>query len=188
MNFYSFILKWILFSKNQDFTIQVDSNLISKPYVGITLRLIRLFGLKIIENKNNIFWINSNKISENKSPDKFDPEDETQKLIINQIKKLFKNRADNIDPNESINTQNNVNELFDEWLLYTTLHKGYLQYGENPFENKDQTKADQLVYLLKDDLRSSNQLISVPHSFRDAESELNLFYEKMDVTHEWKYW
>jgi len=142
-------------------------------------REMGLFGILV-----GLMRIKSNILSTNNSAEKFDPEDQTQKLIINQILKLFQDRVENIDPSESKKTQIRINELFNEWLLYTRHHKGYLKYQENSFENKDKTKADQFVYLLKDDLRSSNQLISVPHSFRNAESELNLFYEKMDVTHE----
>ena len=142
-------------------------------------REMGLFGILV-----GLMRIKSKRISDNKSAEKFDPQDETQKLIINQIKKLFKDRVENIDPIESKNTQTRIDELFDQWQLYTRIYKGYLEYKENSFENKDKTKAAEYMYLLKDDLRSTNQLISVPHSFRDAEPELNLFYEKMDVTHE----
>ena len=142
-------------------------------------RQMGLFGVLV-----GLMRIKSKKLSGNNCAEKFDPNDETQKLIINEIKKLFKDRVEKIDPPESKNTQIAIDDLFEEWELYTRFYKGVLQYAENSFENKNQTLADQFTYLLKDDLRSTNQRISVPHSFRNTESELNLFYEKMDVTHE----
>ncbi len=142
-------------------------------------REMGLFGVLV-----GLMRIKSKKLSGNNLAEKFDPNDGTQKLIIDEIKKLFQDRVENIDPPESKNTQIAITNLFEQWELYTRLYKGLLQYAENPFENKNQTLAAQFTYLLKDDLRSTNQLISVPHSFRNTESELNLFYEKMDVTHE----
>ena len=56
----SLILSSTIFSKKKDFEIHLDGDLISKPYVNITLRLMNLFGIKIIEKKNNIFLIPSN--------------------------------------------------------------------------------------------------------------------------------
>ena len=58
----SIILSSTIFSKNKDFKIQVDGNLISKPYVNITLKLMQLFGIKILEKKNNLFLIPSQQI------------------------------------------------------------------------------------------------------------------------------
>ena len=61
----SLILSSSIFSKDQDFTIYVDGNLISKPYINITLKLMSLFGAKIIEKKNNVFLIKKNQILQN---------------------------------------------------------------------------------------------------------------------------
>jgi 3-phosphoshikimate 1-carboxyvinyltransferase len=58
----SLILSSTIFSKNKDFKIYVDGDLISKPYVNITLKLMNLFGVKIYEKKNKIFTISSNQI------------------------------------------------------------------------------------------------------------------------------
>ncbi|MBT4327045.1 MAG: hypothetical protein HOD60_09100, partial [Candidatus Nitrosopelagicus sp.] len=142
-------------------------------------REMGLFGILV-----GLIRLKLKKLSANNSAEKFVPDDETQKVMINQIKKLFKDRVDNIDPVESQNTQIRITELFEQWKLYTRIHKGFLKYQDNSYENKDKTKSSQYNYLLRDDLRSPNQLISVPHSFRDAENELKFFYEKMDVPHE----
>jgi len=56
----SLILSSSIFSKKKNFEIHVDGNLISRPYIDITLKLVNLFGLKIIEKKNNVFLISSN--------------------------------------------------------------------------------------------------------------------------------
>ena len=58
----SLILSSTIFSKNKDFKIYVDGDLISQPYVNITLKLMNLFGVKIYEKKNKIFTISSNQI------------------------------------------------------------------------------------------------------------------------------
>jgi superfamily II DNA or RNA helicase len=142
-------------------------------------REMGLFGILV-----GLMRLKLQKLSTNNSAEKFDPEDETQKTIIAQIQKLFQDRVANIDPVESQNTQIRITELFEQWKLYTRIHKGFLKYQDNSYENRDKTKSSEYNYLLRDDLRSPNQLISVPRSFRDAEIELNLFYEKMDVSHE----
>ena len=142
-------------------------------------REMGLFGILV-----GLMRLKLQKISANNSAEKFNPDDGTQKIIINQIKKLFEDRVGNIDPVESQNTQIRITELFEQWKLFTRIYKGFLKYQDNSFENRDKTKSSQYNYLLRDDLRSPNQLISVPHSFRDAEDELKFFYEKMDVPHE----
>ena len=53
----SIILSSTIFSKNKDFKINIDGTLISKPYVNITLKLMKLFGVKIIEKRNKSFLI-----------------------------------------------------------------------------------------------------------------------------------
>jgi 3-phosphoshikimate 1-carboxyvinyltransferase len=58
----SIILSSTIFSKNKDFKIHIEGNLISKPYVNITLKLMELFGIKILEKKNNVFLISSKQI------------------------------------------------------------------------------------------------------------------------------
>jgi len=52
-------------SKNNKLEIQVNGPLISKPYVSITLQLLKIFGLKVLENKNNYFSIKENQIYSN---------------------------------------------------------------------------------------------------------------------------
>ena len=142
-------------------------------------REMGLFGILV-----GLVRLNSEKVSRNDSAEKFDPQDETQKSLINKIKTLFRDRVENIDPNESEPTQKRISELFEQWQLYARIHKGFFKFQDNSYENKDKTKSSEYNYLLKDDLRSPNQLIPVPHSFRDAEIELNFFYEKIDMPHE----
>lgn len=58
----SLILSSTIFSKNKDFEIQVEGNLISKPYVNITLKLMDLFGVKVLQKKDNAFLVSSKQI------------------------------------------------------------------------------------------------------------------------------
>jgi len=53
------------FSKNNKLEIQVNGSLISKPYVNITLQLLKFFGLNVLANKNNFFSIKENQIYSN---------------------------------------------------------------------------------------------------------------------------
>ena len=46
-----------IFSKNKELEIRVNGPLISKPYVKITLQLLKLFGLKVLERKDNDYLI-----------------------------------------------------------------------------------------------------------------------------------
>ena len=68
----SLILSSTIFSKNKDFKIYVEGNLISKPYINITLKLMNLFGVRILEKKNKVFLISSKQILN--SPKKIDIE------------------------------------------------------------------------------------------------------------------
>jgi|APSaa5957512535_1039671.scaffolds.fasta_scaffold02310_3 superfamily II DNA/RNA helicase len=128
--------------------------------------------------------IKSKKLSENIDSGKFVPTDATQKVIIEEIKKIFEDRVENIDHIESKNTQNHIDRLFEEWELYTRLYKGHLKYSESTFDKTNKNLSDLFYYLLKNDLSSKKQLIFAPTSFRDTESALNLFYEKMEIRHE----
>ena len=49
-----------IFSKNKELEIRVNGPLISKPYVKITLQLLKLFGLKVLERKDNDYLIQEN--------------------------------------------------------------------------------------------------------------------------------
>ncbi len=51
------ILSSTIFSYDKDFRISVEGELISKPYIDITIRLMKLYNINIIKNKNNNFLI-----------------------------------------------------------------------------------------------------------------------------------
>ena len=61
----SLILSSTIFSKDKNFEICVDGNLISKPYVDITLKLMKLFEVNVSEKKDNIFQVPSKQLLRN---------------------------------------------------------------------------------------------------------------------------
>ena len=61
----SLILSSTIFSKKNDFEIYLEGDLISKPYIDITLKLMKLFGINILKRKNNFFLIPSKQILQN---------------------------------------------------------------------------------------------------------------------------
>ena len=63
----SIILSSTIFSKKENFEISVEGDLISKPYVDISLKLMSLYGIKIFKKEDNEFVINSKQILLNPS-------------------------------------------------------------------------------------------------------------------------
>ena len=61
----SLILSSSILSNNENFQISVEGELISKPYINITLNLMKLYNFKIIEKKNNNFFIPPKQILKN---------------------------------------------------------------------------------------------------------------------------
>ena len=61
----SLIMSSTIFSKNKNFEICVVGDLISKPYVIITLKLMKLFGVNVSKKRENIFLINSKQLLKN---------------------------------------------------------------------------------------------------------------------------
>ena len=139
----------------------------------IRCREIALFGVLV-----GILRMKISRLSKNTDAKYFDPKDEDQMKIINEIKLVFKKRVEDVDPSEQERTMKNIEKLLTRWSKYKKLHGDLLEYREISAPEASKVKKAQKYYLLKSDLTSTRQLIPVPQSLRNAENEQNLFYHQ----------
>jgi superfamily II DNA/RNA helicase len=139
----------------------------------IRCREIALFGVLV-----GILRMKLSRLSKNTDAKYFDPKDEDQMKIIDEIKLVFKKRVEDVDPSEQERTMKNIEKLLTRWSKYKKLHGDLLEYREISVPEASKVKKAQKYYLLKSDLTSTRQLIPVPQSLRNAENEQNLFYHQ----------
>ncbi len=134
-------------------------------------RQLALFGVLV-----GMIRMKEARLSQDKDACQFDPKERDQQNLINEIKKIFEERVDSIDPDESSNTMKDFTHLINKWSNYVRRYNDLLKYAEPYYYKTSKAKKERFYYLLKKDAESKSQLIPTPNSLRNAEAEQRLFY------------